>query len=287
MQQPLQIWDSHTSSCKWNLQAASDTKCGIHTRRSQPCTVPGKPSAVPHILEERHCFPTKLLSPANPAGAPGKAPWLPTGFLTRRERLEGADGKDKHHPEVFATSLSLPSLLCRSFIFCCSSEVETQIAAGANKQIPSYSIINKVVPVSSRASLEICLNVFSPKLRAHRFHFPILWVKSWNCAQETQCQTFIRKLKNLDFFFANTSVLVQRKSLQCKISHRWELLHDKEDFLKDISTHSKEFYRLHGSASTPGSLMETIRNNLLSFQKTCCQLEKDPGSCHSLQGWHS
>lgn len=112
---------------------------------------------------------------------------------------KGWDGKDKHHPEVFATSLSFSSLLHRSFIFCCSCEVETQITAGVNKQIPSYSIINKVVPVSSRASSEICLNVFSPKPGAQRFHFPILWVKSWNYAQETQCQTFIRKLKNLDF----------------------------------------------------------------------------------------
>lgn len=48
----------------------------------------------------------------------------------------------------FATSFSLPSLLYRSFIFCCSSEVETQIAAGGNKQISSYSIINKVVPAA-------------------------------------------------------------------------------------------------------------------------------------------
>lgn len=286
MQQPLQIWDSHISSCKWKLQAASDTKWDIHTWRSQPCTVPGKPSAAPHIPEERHCFPTKFLSPANPAVAPGKAPWLPAGSLARREGLEGADGKDKHHPEVFATSLSLPSLLHGSFIFCCSSEVETEIAAGVNKQVPSYSIINKVVPVSSRASLEICLNAFSPKLRAQRFHFPILWVKSWSCARETQCQTFIRELKNLDFLQIR---LCWYKGNHCNAESltTGNCCVTKKIFFKDISTHSKEFYRLHGSASTPGSLMGTIRNNQLSFQKTCCQLEKDPGACHSSQGWHS
>lgn len=188
MQQPLQTWDSHTGCCKWNLQAASDTKCDIHTPTSQP----GKPSAVADIPED-FAFPQNYWAQQIQQEPQAKLPGC------KGKGWKGWDGKDKHHPEVFATSPSLPNLLCRSFIFCCSSEVETQIAAGVNKQFPSHSIINKVVPASSRASSEICLNVFSPKPGAQRFHFPILWVKSWNCAQETQCQTFIRKLKNLDF----------------------------------------------------------------------------------------
>lgn len=47
------------------------------------------------------CFSTKLPSPANPAGAPGKTPWLPVGFWLEGKGWKGWDGKDKHHPEVF------------------------------------------------------------------------------------------------------------------------------------------------------------------------------------------
>lgn len=84
------------------------------------------------------------------------------------------------------------------FIFCCSSKVEIQITTGVNKQVPSYSIINRIVQVSSGASLEIWLNVFSPKQRAQRYHFPILYVLEF-CPGNSVSNSFIRKLKNLDF----------------------------------------------------------------------------------------